>query len=104
MATRLATGIWVSALLHRLDADAVGAYVVRRGDDTAGSVLLIHDRRDGSAALWVREYDMDTDAQVWRITQEGPRAEIEAAAARQRSFDPDLWLIEVEADPSAYLI
>lgn len=100
---RLATGIWVAALRQRLEAAAVPFYILARGDGTAGAVALIaaHGR---DAALWLREYDLDTGARVWRITARGPAAEISAAARRQRDFDPDLWLIEVEtADLAPWL-
>jgi hypothetical protein len=30
------------------------------------------------------------------VLAEGPEAEVDAALARQRRYDPDLWLIEVE--------
>ena len=33
---------------------------------------------------------------VWTPLAEGAEAEVEAAVGRQRRFDPDLWVIEVE--------
>ena len=96
MEARLATGIWVAALRQRLEAGAVPFYILARGDATAGAVALIaaHGR---DAALWLREYDFETGTRVWRMTAQGPACEVAAAARRQRDFDPDLWLIEVEA-------
>ena len=96
MEARLATGIWVAALRQRLEAGAVPFYILARGDATAGAVVLIaaHGR---DAALWLREYDLETGARVWRMTAQGPAGEVAAAARRRRDFDPDLWLIEVEA-------
>lgn len=101
---RLATGLWVSALLHRLDAQAVPAYLLARGDDTAGAVALIAVRRDGTAVLWLREYDFDADARIWRAVEDGPAPAITAAARRQRAADPDLWLIELEAEDAAPIL
>ena len=40
MSARLASGIWVSAYLARLRLADIPAYVVARGDDTAGAVLV----------------------------------------------------------------
>lgn len=93
---RLATGIWVSALRQRLEAAAVPFYILARGDATAGAVALVA-AQGTQAALWLREYDLETDARRWRIVAQGPAPEVAAAARRQRAFDPDLWLIEVEA-------
>lgn len=104
MAPRLATHIWIGALRHRLEAEAVPFYILARGDAAAGAVALIAAKRDGQAALWMREYDIGADRQIWRVTAEGPAAEISARARRQREFDPDLWLVEVEADDLAPLI
>lgn len=103
MEARLATGIWVAALRQRLEAGAVPFYILARGDATAGAVALIAVAGP-DAALWQREYDLETGTRVWRITAQGPAADIATAARRQRGFDPDLWLIEVEvADLAPWL-
>ena len=33
---------------------------------------------------------------IWTLLAEGPEAEVDAGLARQRGYDPDLWIIEVE--------
>lgn len=104
MSVRLASHIWIGALRQRLEAAAVPFYILARGDREAGVIALIAARRDGQAALWMREYDIEAERQIWRVVAEGPAAEITARALRQREFDPDLWLIEVEADDLAPLI
>ena len=103
MEARLATGIWVAALRQRLEAGVVPFYILARGDATAGAVALIASA-GADAALWLREYDLDSGARVWRSTAQGPAGEITAAARRQRDFDPDLWLIEVETADLAPLL
>ncbi len=96
MSARLASGIWVAAYLRRLQIEGIPAYVIARGDDTAGEVLVKLALLDGTARAFLREYDLAQDARVWRVLIEGPEPEIDAAIARQRGFDPDLWVIEVE--------
>ena len=93
---RLATGIWVSAYLARLGQATIPAYVLAHGDETAGAVLVKCARLDGTADLWRREWDLQTDARDWRRTETGPEADIDAAIRRERGFDPDLWAIEIE--------
>lgn len=94
---RLATGIWVAALLRRLDGEAIPAYVTRHGDDTAGVVLVKAVGRDGTATLFAREYDLESGARCWTRRLVAPEREVDAAVARESRFDPDLWVLEVEA-------
>ncbi|MCT4331515.1 DUF1491 family protein [Paracoccus sp. YLB-12] len=94
---RLAAGVWVSAYLARLGQANIPAYVIAHGDETAGAVLVKCARLDGTAQLYAREWDFETDARPWRITTDGPEPDVDAAIRRQRGFDPDLWVIEIES-------
>lgn len=93
---RLASGLWVAALLRRLDLEAIPAYVTRRGDATAGAIMIKAVQRDGTAALFAREYDLQSGALTWQMRDQAVESEIDATLARACRFDPDLWLIEVE--------
>ena len=70
-APRLASGIWVAAYLARLGQRTIPAYVLRRGDDTAGAVAVKVARLDGTAQLWLREWDFQTDLRPWRAVLDG---------------------------------
>ena len=94
---RLAASLWVAAYRARLAQAAIPAYVTARGDDIAGAIAVKCAHLDGTAALWMREWDMDSDTRPWVAVQTGPEAEIDAAIARQRARDPDLWVLEIEA-------
>jgi hypothetical protein len=96
MSARLASGIWVSAYLRRLQIEGIPAYVIARGDATAGAVLVKLAALDGTARAHMRQYDLATGQRAWHILTQGPEAEVDAAITRQRSFDPDLWVLEVE--------
>ena len=93
---RLASGIWVSAYLRRLALSDIPAFVVARGDDTAGAVLVKCATLDGRAAAYQRQWDFETDARVWITLESGDEPDVDAAIAAQRRSDPDLWVIEVE--------
>ena len=93
---RLATGIWIAAYLRRLQAEGIAVYVTRRGDDTAGAVLVKLATLDGRAVALQRSFDLMTGARAWTTLADGPEAEVDAAIGRQRGFDPDLWVIEIE--------
>jgi hypothetical protein len=94
---RLATGLWVSAYLQRLGLENIPAYVLRRGDPTAGAVLVKLSLLDGTARAYQRSLDPMTGARHWMLLAEGPEAEVDATLERQRGFDPDLWIVEVES-------
>ncbi|MBR3370095.1 MAG: DUF1491 family protein [Rhodobacteraceae bacterium] len=96
MSARLASGIWVSAYLRRLQIDGIPAYVIARGDDTAGAVLVKLALMDGTARAYQRGFDLNSGARAWQVLTEGPEAVVDDAISRQRSYDPDLWVIEVE--------
>jgi hypothetical protein len=92
---RLAAGFWVAAYRSRLAAAGIPAYVTAKGDATAGAVMVKLATLDGRARLFGRVVGAD-GARAWGTVAEGAEAEVDAAAARQRGYDPDLWLIEIE--------
>lgn len=94
--TRLTARFWVDAYLARLRLADIPAFVVAHGDDTAGSVLVKLNTLDGQAALFQRAYNLLEDSHHWDSIVDDSEAEVDAAIARQRSFDRDLWVIEVE--------
>ncbi len=94
---RLAAGIWVSAYLTRLGLADIPAYVVAHGDDTAGAILVKCARLDGTGQLYAREWDAETDSRHWAVIADGPEAQLDQMIQRQRGFDPDLWVIEIES-------
>ena len=96
MAARLTAEFWVSAYLARLRLADIPAFVVRRGDGGAGTVLVKVATLDGRARAYQRAFDLATGERGWVVLCEGAEAEVDAALARQRGYDPDLWVIEVE--------
>jgi hypothetical protein len=92
---RLASLVWVDAYRMRQELQGVPVYVVRRGDATAGAVLVKLNTLDGRAQAWQRMTAMD-GTRPWAVLAEGAEAEVDAAIARQRARDPDLWVLEVE--------
>lgn len=93
---RLAAGFWVAAYLRRLAGEDIPAFVVARGDETAGAVLVKSATLDGQARAFQRSFDPMSGARTWMVLCEGDEPEVDAAIARQRRGDPDLWVIEVE--------
>ena len=102
--SRLAAGIWVGAYLARLGAAGIPVYVVARGDATAGAVLVKLATLDGRATAFHRVADLMSGTRRWDVLTEGAEGEVDASIARQRGFDPDLWVIEVEDARGRHLL
>ncbi|MEL7090130.1 MAG: DUF1491 family protein [Pseudomonadota bacterium] len=104
MAPRLTARFWVDAYLARLRFADIPAFVVAHGDDTGGAVLVKLNTLDGAAVLYQRSFDLMSDTRVWAELSAGAEADVDAAVARQRGFDPDLWVIEVEDRAGRHLL
>lgn len=104
MTPRLTAEFWVGAYLARLRLEGIPAFVVARGDATAGAVLVKLATLDGRAQVFQRSFDLMTGARAWVTLAEGREAEVDAAITRQRGFDPDLWVIEVEDRQGRHLL
>jgi hypothetical protein len=97
VSARLTADFWVRAYLARLQAEHIPAYIVAKGDATAGAVLVKLAILDGQARLFQRSFDLMTGARAWVVLAEGAEAEVDMSIARQRRSDPDLWVIEIES-------
>lgn len=102
--TRLTAEFWVHAYLARLRLQDIPAFVVAHGDDTAGAVLVKLNTLDGQATAFQRSFDLMTGARQWVELARGSEAEVDEAIQKQRGFDPDLWVIEVEDAKGRHLL
>ena len=102
--TRLTAEFWVSAYLARLRLADIPVFVVKKGDLTAGAVLIKLNTLDGKAQAFQRSFDLMTGERAWITLSEGDEASVDQALAKQRSFDPDLWVIEVEDKAGRHLL
>jgi hypothetical protein len=101
---RLTARFWIDAYLARLRLADIPAFVVAHGDDTGGAVLVKLNTLDGKAHLYQRSIDLMTGQRAWVTLADGDEAGVDAAIARQRGFDPDLWVVEVEDREGRHLL
>ncbi len=101
---RLTAEIWVSAYLTRLRLVEIPAFVVKRGDNTAGAVLVKLNTLDGHACCFQRSFDLMTGDRKWIVLVEGVEATVDQSITKQCGFDPDLWVIEVEDKQGRHLL
>jgi hypothetical protein len=94
---RLKAGIFVRAIVRRAEVAGASAFIVRKGSEEAGAViitvsrldrtcLLLNQARDGKGNLvWARplgDWGEEPTARTW--------------LDKQIKFDPDLWIVEIE--------
>ncbi|HBH90267.1 DUF1491 family protein [Ponticaulis sp.] len=99
MNERVPTWLWVDALMRRASLAGAFGYVAAKGDKERGDVILKIARLDGRAALFVRSpLFMDSPSFDWlpNAGEWAEEREIDELIQRRRSYDPDLWVVEIE--------
>lgn len=101
--SRLKSSIWVAGYLRRCQSAGVFGAVRRRGAEEAGAVFVKVALMDGKAMLFVPapQTAYDDSRPVERVfTQSPPQPVdepiIETRLAKEISFDPDVWIVEIE--------
>ncbi len=103
MLPRVTSDFWVRAYLTRLRLADIPAFVTARGDASAGAVIVKLNTLDGQARAFARSMNAE-GGRSWSVLIDGNEAEVDAGIARQRGFDPDLWVIEVEDRAGRHLL
>ncbi len=102
MTDALKTKLWIDAHIRTCFAQDLPAFVLARGDAERGGILLKIDQFEAGVTLLERTLDFDGN-RVWRrllAGGDGPTAS--EKIAKKRSFDEDLWVIEIEDLRAAY--
>lgn len=97
-APRLKAEIWVKALIRRCETEGASAMVVRRGDAGSGTVLVKLNTLDGMASVFAPARDGEGNL-VWMrapASAPAPEPEVDTYIEKQRRFDPDIWVVEIE--------
>jgi len=99
---RLKIVLVVSAYLRRCNGEGVFAAVVQRGAEEAGAIFIKVNRLDGTADLFapapqsLLDDEMAAARSFSHVTAAGAEPDVDAYLVRQRKFDSDLWIVEVE--------
>ncbi len=101
---RIRSDIFVSALTRRVFSDGGYAAIAAKGSEASGAIFVRQRFRDGLETLYgpapqalIGEGDRDDRVFEPRLLRVEPEA-VEALIARERKFDSDLWLVEIEVD------
>ncbi|MBL4907452.1 MAG: DUF1491 family protein [Sneathiella sp.] len=99
MEPRLKAEIWVKAHIRKCAFQNVLVFVTRRGDETAGAVLVKINRLNNQCMILTPTTNFEDGSRKW-LQGTGPDWVEETVAdgyvQKQISFDPDLWVIEIE--------
>ncbi len=96
------TDLWVSAFLRRHNDLGQICVVSRRGDPIAGQIFIEVDHLNGEMSLYApaptAAHDGNPEERVFirRLDHVSP-ADIRARLLREEEFDPDYWLISLDA-------
>jgi len=101
---RVTSEFWVSAVTRRVFNAGGYAAVVRRGATEAGAIFVMVRSRDGTCGLYgpasqTSYEEAGPQERRFSAVAEGEEAVIAARIEKESRFDPDLWLLEIEADP-----
>lgn len=99
---RVTSDLWVAALLRRVFGEGGFGAVLKRGGDSAGAIFLVVRDRMGEAVLYgpapqtgYGEGRPDDRLFVELVRTLEPER-IDARLDKEKRFDPDLWLVEIE--------
>lgn len=107
---RLKSEIWISALVRRVFAAGGYAAIERRGAAEAGAIILRVRHRDGRQSMLAPapQSIFETERPDERMFDLRLSHVDEESAARllagELSFDPDLWVVELEIDEPAEFV
>src|SRR3954468_10883029 len=94
---RLKAGIFVRALIRRVQVDGASAFILRSGAEDAGAIILKVAKLDGTV-LVLNQVRNAKGELAWSQPLGGWSDEARAAqwCDKQVKVDPDLWMVEIE--------
>ncbi|MBB3592026.1 hypothetical protein FHX08_002370 [Rhizobium sp. BK529] len=107
---RLRTDIYVSALVRRVFAAGNFAAVEKKGAEEAGAIFIRQRFRDGLETLYAPApqtfFDEESSGdRLFELRLERVEPDqVREILDRERKFDPDLWIVELEADEVSALV
>lgn len=101
---RLPTSVFVGAQLRQCSVSGIPAFVIHKGDERGGMVLLKLNRMGPGCELLTQMRNLD-GVMGWMRALKGelvPEAQADEYIHRQISRDPDIWVIEIETPDGSH--
>ena len=91
-----ATNLVIDLLRKAIERDGIPFYLEKKGNRDAGAIFIKHDLMNGYIELYHRVYNSNGEKkfQSFDILE---RQKCEEFIRKQITFDPDVWICEVEA-------
>ncbi len=107
MALRISSDLWVASYLRKCRLNGSFGYLAKRGATDAGAIFIKIILPDGTVNLYgpapqsaalnsVDDVLSGDDSRVFEMVLAATDDLIEVRLSRERKFDPDVWIIEVE--------
>ncbi len=103
MGQRISSDLWVQAYLRQCRVNGSFGYLARRGAAQAGAIFVKIIVAGGSVSLYAPapqtelSDDLDgMDSRMFELILSADDAQIDARLSRERDFDPDIWIVEIE--------
>ena len=92
---RVTTKVWIDSYRKRLEEKAIPLFIVKKGDEVAGSILIKISNLKGFTRVFVQAIGLD-GSNDWTELTKGADDAIEKVILKQVHFDQDIWILEVE--------
>lgn len=106
---RITSAIFVASLTRRLFADGQMAAVEKKGAPEAGAIFIRVIKRDRTQMLLTPApqsyFEEKSEFHIFETRLENAQEfEVNQKLEREKSFDNDIWIVEIETDnPAVYL-
>ncbi len=91
-----ATNLVIDLLRKAIERDGIPFYLEKKGNINAGAIFIKHDLMNGYIELYHRVYNQNGEKK-FQTLDVVERQACEDFIKKQITFDPDVWIIEVEA-------
>lgn len=97
MNTRLTADIFAHSLIRLCETHGVQAFVIHKGYDRAGSLLIKKLGTSMTASLFARRYNINGDLEWYQRGDIFPvEKDADIIVKQAIETDPDLWVLEIE--------
>lgn len=106
MNDRIPAHLEVSGLVRRVNAAGGFAMVLQKGEQDAGTILLVFTLNGGNTRVFERMPQLD-GSRKWTLSKDestDSKEKIEEYLNRRGKQDPDLWIVELDIpDPERFI-